>query len=98
MIWRAFQIDRPDPLANFARTLAAPYDGSRGRLAVFDTFRGFTANCPARTRRWHAINRKAGQGVRLTPAGERLVGHAERVFSTLEEARADMAKLESEIA
>ena len=41
---------------------------------------------------------KRGRGVRLTPAGERLVGHAERLFSTLEEACADMAKLESEIA
>lgn len=33
---------------------------------------------------------KAGRGVRLTPAGERLVQHAERVLAVLEEAQADV--------
>lgn len=33
---------------------------------------------------------KAGRGVRLTDAGSRLVGHAERVLAVLEEAQADL--------
>jgi len=33
---------------------------------------------------------RAGRGVRLTPAGERLVRHTERVLSVLEEAQADI--------
>ncbi|MDO8964456.1 MAG: LysR family transcriptional regulator [Coriobacteriia bacterium] len=33
---------------------------------------------------------RAGRGVRLTPAGERLVTHAERVIAVLEEAQADV--------
>lgn len=34
---------------------------------------------------------RQGRGVRLTPAGERLVAHADRLFAVLDEAKADMA-------
>lgn len=41
---------------------------------------------------------RQGRGVRLTPAGERLVAHADRLFTVLGEARADMAAIKEEVA
>ncbi len=41
---------------------------------------------------------KAGRGVRLTTAGERLVAHTERVLTVLEEAQADLADISAGIA
>ncbi|SOZ29606.1 hypothetical protein CBM2623_B30088 [Cupriavidus taiwanensis] len=39
-----------------------------------------------------------GRGVRLTPAGEALVGYAERVMVVLDEAKSEMTQLRREIA
>lgn len=39
-----------------------------------------------------------GRGVRLTPAGEVLVGHADRLFTVLGQARSDMAAIKEEVA
>lgn len=36
---------------------------------------------------------RRGRGVRLTPAGERLVTHADRIFGIVEEAKTDLAEL-----
>ena len=44
------------------------------------------------------LTEKRGRGVRLTPAGERLVQHAEHVFAIIDHAKADMAALKKEIA
>jgi DNA-binding transcriptional LysR family regulator len=41
---------------------------------------------------------RRGRGVRLTPAGERLVEHAGRVIGILEEAKTDMAELKRIVA
>lgn len=41
---------------------------------------------------------KQGRGVRLTPAGERLVAHAERLFTVMDEAKSDMAAIREEIS
>ncbi len=45
-----------------------------------------------------ALTERRGRGVRLTPAGEALVGHAERIMAVLGEARSEMAQLRREIA
>jgi DNA-binding transcriptional LysR family regulator len=45
-----------------------------------------------------ALTERRGRGVRLTPAGTALVGHAERVMVVLDEARSEMAQLKREIA
>lgn len=41
---------------------------------------------------------RRGRGVRLTPAGERLVEHASRVIGILEEAKTDLAEIKRTIA
>lgn len=41
---------------------------------------------------------RQGRGVRLTPAGERLVEHAERVFTVIDEVKSDMAALTKEVS
>lgn len=41
---------------------------------------------------------RRGRGVRLTPAGERLVAHAERIMGILEEAKTDLAELRKVVA
>ena len=41
---------------------------------------------------------RRGRGVRLTPAGERLVEHASKVIGILEEAKTDLAELKKTIA
>jgi len=41
---------------------------------------------------------KQGRGVRLTPAGERLVAHADRLFTVIDEARSEMAAIRKEIS
>jgi len=45
-----------------------------------------------------ALLEHRGRGVRLTPAGERLVMHTERILSVLEEAQADIADISHGIA
>lgn len=45
-----------------------------------------------------ALTERRGRGVRLTPAGEALVVHAERVMTVLDEARSELAQLKREIA
>lgn len=45
-----------------------------------------------------ALTERQGRGVRLTPAGEALVAHAERIMVVLDEARSDVARLKREIA
>lgn len=45
-----------------------------------------------------ALTERVGRGVRLTPAGKALVGHAERVMVVLDEAKSEMAQLRREIA
>jgi DNA-binding transcriptional LysR family regulator len=45
-----------------------------------------------------ALTERVGRGVRLTPAGQALVGHAERIMAVLGEARSEMAVLRREIA
>ena len=44
------------------------------------------------------LTERRGRGVRLTPAGEALVGYAERVMVVLDEAKSEMAQLRREIA
>ena len=44
------------------------------------------------------LTERQGRGVRLTPAGEVLVTHAERILMVLDEARADLADIKREIA
>ncbi|WP_279613385.1 LysR family transcriptional regulator [Burkholderia sp. BCC0405] len=44
------------------------------------------------------LTERAGRGVRLTPAGHALAGHAERVMVVLDEARSELAGLRREIA
>lgn len=39
------------------------------------------------------LTERRGRGVRLTPAGEALVGYAERVMVVLDEAKSEMAQL-----
>ncbi|WP_237154900.1 LysR family transcriptional regulator [Oryzibacter oryziterrae] len=41
---------------------------------------------------------RRGRGVRLTPAGQRLVAQADRIFAILEEARTDLAEARAEVA
>lgn len=41
---------------------------------------------------------REGRGVRLTPAGELLVAHADRLFAVLDEAKADMAAIRKDIS
>jgi len=41
---------------------------------------------------------RQGRGVRLTPAGELLVAHADRLFAVLDEAMADMAAIRHDIS
>lgn len=45
-----------------------------------------------------ALIERRGRGVVLTPAGERLVGHVERILMVLDEARSELAQMRSEIA
>lgn len=45
-----------------------------------------------------ALTERQGRGVRLTPAGEALVAHTERIMVVLDEARSDVARLKREIA
>lgn len=45
-----------------------------------------------------ALTERQGRGVRLTPAGEALVAHAERIMVVLDEARSDVARLKREVA
>jgi len=44
------------------------------------------------------LTERQGRGVRLTPAGEALVVHAERILMVLDEARSDLAEIKREIA
>lgn len=44
------------------------------------------------------LTERIGRGVRLTPAGQALVGHAERLMAVMDEARSEMAELRREIA
>ncbi|MDP9903000.1 DNA-binding transcriptional LysR family regulator [Variovorax ginsengisoli] len=44
------------------------------------------------------LTERQGRGVRLTPAGERLVAHAERILIMLDEAKSDLAEIKREIA
>jgi DNA-binding transcriptional LysR family regulator len=44
------------------------------------------------------LTERIGRGVRLTPAGQALVGYAERVMVVLDEARSELAELRREIA
>ena len=44
------------------------------------------------------LTERVGRGVRLTPAGQALVGYAERVMVVLDEARSELAVLRREIA
>lgn len=41
---------------------------------------------------------KQGRGVRLTPAGERLVAYADRLFTVIDQARSEMAAIQTEIS
>ncbi len=45
-----------------------------------------------------ALIERRGRGVVLTPAGERLVGHVERILMVLDEARSELAQMRGEIA
>ncbi|CAM3528922.1 LysR family transcriptional regulator [Paracidovorax anthurii] len=45
-----------------------------------------------------ALTERRGRGVRLTPAGEALVGHAERLLVVLDEAKSELALLRREVA
>lgn len=45
-----------------------------------------------------ALVERRGRGVRLTPAGARLVEHAETVLAVLDAARADLARMKAEVA
>lgn len=45
-----------------------------------------------------ALTERRGRGVRLTPAGEALVAHTERIMVVLDEARSEVARLKREIA
>jgi DNA-binding transcriptional LysR family regulator len=45
-----------------------------------------------------ALTERRGRGVRLTPAGEALVAHTERIMVVLDEARSELAQLKREIA
>jgi DNA-binding transcriptional LysR family regulator len=45
-----------------------------------------------------ALTERVGRGVRLTPAGEALVAHTERILAVLDEARSELAQLKREIA
>ncbi|GIZ13168.1 LysR family transcriptional regulator [Pseudomonas sp. NCCP-436] len=45
-----------------------------------------------------ALIERRGRGVVLTPAGERLAGHVERIMVVLDEARSELAQMRSEIA
>ncbi len=45
-----------------------------------------------------ALTERRGRGVRLTPAGELLVVHAERLLTVLYEAKSDIAEIKKEIA
>ena len=44
------------------------------------------------------LTERVCRGVRLTPAGQALVAHAERIMVVLDEARSEMAQLRQEIA
>lgn len=44
------------------------------------------------------LTERQGRGVRLTPAGEILVTHAERILIVLDEAKSDLAEIKREIA
>lgn len=44
------------------------------------------------------LTERVGRGVRLTPAGQALVTHTERIMVVLDEARSEMAQLKREIA
>ena len=41
---------------------------------------------------------RRGRGVRLTPAGEQLVAHADRIFGIVEEAKTDLAEMKKIVA
>lgn len=45
-----------------------------------------------------ALVERRGRGVTLTPAGQRLVLHADRIFAVVEEARTDIAELQNIVA
>ncbi|MGO7373309.1 LysR substrate-binding domain-containing protein [Rhizobium ruizarguesonis] len=45
-----------------------------------------------------ALVERRGRGVTLTPAGQRLVVHADRIFSIVEEAKTDIAELQNIVA
>lgn len=45
-----------------------------------------------------ALTERLGRGVRLTPAGEALVAHTERIMVVLDEARSELAQLKREVA
>lgn len=45
-----------------------------------------------------ALTERQGRGVRLTPAGEALAAHTERIMVVLDEARSDVARLKREVA
>ena len=45
-----------------------------------------------------SLTERRGRGVRLTPAGESLVAHTERILVVLDEARSELAQLRREIA
>ena len=47
--------------------------------------------------RWRLVERR-GRGVTLTPAGQRLVLHADRIFAVVEEAKTDIAELQNIVA
>nr|WP_245372303.1 LysR family transcriptional regulator [Rhizobium leguminosarum] len=45
-----------------------------------------------------ALVERRGRGVMLTPAGQRLVLHADRIFGIVEEAKTDIAELQNIVA
>ena len=45
-----------------------------------------------------ALVERRGRGVTLTPAGQRLVVHADRIFAVVEEAKTDIAELQNIVA
>lgn len=45
-----------------------------------------------------ALVERRGRGVTLTPAGQRLVQHADRIFAVVEEAKTDIAELQNIVA
>src|SRR5690606_6633767 len=45
-----------------------------------------------------ALVERQGRGVRLTPAGELLVTHANRVFAALDQAKSELAAIRQEIS